>query len=148
MAQWYDLLMLLLPFEPPYFDKVGLRNVFVGHPLTEDRIQKTEDRKKGSLLVLPGSRRGELKRHLPIFEKTFTEEVTYSWRRSSGETGVHTTFVRNGNIRTGRLIRHLPSGLLRRFRASNLSFQSAPAYDAVKAAKVLALRNKTIYVNL
>lgn len=70
MALWYDLLLLLLPFEPPYFDAVGLRNVFVGHALIEDRGKKTEERKKGNLLVLPGSRRGELKRHLPIFEKT------------------------------------------------------------------------------
>ena len=70
MAEWYDLLLLLLPFEPPYFDKVGLKNVFIGHPLVEDRVQGSEVRSQGSLLVLPGSRRGELKRHLPIFEKT------------------------------------------------------------------------------
>lgn len=84
----------------------------------------------------------------PVFEKVFTDEITYTWRRRSGETGVHTTFVRSGRIWPGRLIRHLPAGLLRQFRCSNLTFQSAPAYDAVEALKTLALRNKTIYFGL
>lgn len=84
--------------------------------------------------------------HLPVFEKVFTDEITYSWRRSSGETGIHTTFVRNGNIRTGRLVRHIPPNLLKRFRVSNLGFQSAPAYDTIDTLKQLAIRKKTIYV--
>ena len=70
VANWYDLLLLLLPFEPPYFDKVGIKNVFVGHPLVEDKNQNIQNKKQGSLLMLPGSRRGEIKRHLPIFEET------------------------------------------------------------------------------
>lgn len=84
----------------------------------------------------------------PIFEKVFTGEVTYAWRRRSGETGVHTTLMREGRISCGRLIPHLPPGLLRRFKRSNLTFQSAPAQEAVEAVKALALRNKTIYVGL
>lgn len=83
-----------------------------------------------------------------IFEKVFTGEVTYAWRRRSGETGVHTTLMREGRISCGRLIRHLPPGLLRRFRRSNLTFQSALAHEAVETLKALASRNKTIYVGL
>ena len=70
VAKWYDLLLLLLPFEPPYFDKVGVKNIFVGHPLIEDKTSNIATKNKGSLLMLPGSRRGELKRHFPIFEET------------------------------------------------------------------------------
>ncbi len=81
------------------------------------------------------------------FAKVFTEEVTYAWRRQSGEVGVHTTFVRDGRIWPGRLIKRLPPGLLRQFRRSNLTFQSAPAYEAVETLKVFALRNVTIYVD-
>lgn len=84
----------------------------------------------------------------PVFRKAIREEITYVWRRRSGETGVHTTFVRKGRIRPERLVRHLPHGLLRQFRISNLTFQSAPAYEAVEALKALALRNKTIYTGL
>ncbi|HKR19009.1 MAG TPA: UDP-2,3-diacylglucosamine diphosphatase LpxI, partial [Stellaceae bacterium] len=35
MARWYDHLMALLPFEPPYFTKVGLSCSYVGHPVVE-----------------------------------------------------------------------------------------------------------------
>lgn len=85
---------------------------------------------------------------VPTFRKAIAEEMTYAWRRRSGETGTHTTFLRKGWINPGRLIRHLPAGLLRQFRVSNLTFQSAPAHEAVEALKVLALRNKTIYTGL
>ena len=35
MARWYDHLMALLPFEPPYFERVGLACSYVGHPVLE-----------------------------------------------------------------------------------------------------------------
>ena len=35
MARWYDHLMTLLPFEPPYFERVGLSCSYVGHPVLE-----------------------------------------------------------------------------------------------------------------
>src|SRR5438309_1482040 len=31
MARWYDHLLTLLPFEPPYFERVGLACSYVGH---------------------------------------------------------------------------------------------------------------------
>jgi lipid-A-disaccharide synthase len=74
-AKLFDALLALLPFEPPYFEKEGLPTTFVGHPvLFED--------KKGDgaafrarhnigntplLLLLPGSRAGEVKHHLTLF---------------------------------------------------------------------------------
>src|SRR5262249_13770611 len=35
MARWYDHLLVLLPFEPPYFTAVGLDATYVGHPVVE-----------------------------------------------------------------------------------------------------------------
>ena len=77
MARWYDHLMTLLPFEPPYFERVGLSCRFVGHPVLESgadagdagRFRKTHRLADDELLigVLPGSRRGEVRRLLPIF---------------------------------------------------------------------------------
>jgi lipid-A-disaccharide synthase len=77
MARWYDHLMTLLPFEPPYFEQVGLSCRYVGHPVLEsgaDRGEASRFRAKYSLsdhdlliTVLPGSRGGEVRRLLPIF---------------------------------------------------------------------------------
>lgn len=33
-----DRLLCLYPFEPPYFEKYGLKTVFVGHPVAKERI--------------------------------------------------------------------------------------------------------------
>lgn len=87
-----------------------------------------------------------LHHEVPRFARVFPGDVaTYAWRRRNGETGVHTTLLRKGDIHPARLLRHLPSGLLKRFRVSNLSVQGASAAAAVDALKALAHRNKTIY---
>jgi lipid-A-disaccharide synthase len=77
MARWYDHLMALLPFEPPYFQKAGLACSYVGHPIIEsgaDRGDGERFRAMSGLVaddvlicVLPGSRGGEVRRLLPIF---------------------------------------------------------------------------------
>ena len=80
MARWYDHLMALLPFEPPYFQAVGLGCTYVGHPV----IESGADHGDGSgfrqrygiaadatlITVLPGSRRGEVHRLMPVFRAT------------------------------------------------------------------------------
>src|SRR3984957_12216016 len=35
MARYFDLVLALLPFEPPFFERYGLHAVFVGHPVVE-----------------------------------------------------------------------------------------------------------------
>ena len=77
MARWYDHLMALLPFEPPYFAAVGLSCTYVGHPVVESGADKGDGgafrHRHGIaadatlLTLLPGSRRGEVGRLLPIF---------------------------------------------------------------------------------
>jgi lipid-A-disaccharide synthase len=77
MARWYDHLMTLLPFEPPYFERVGLSCSFVGHPVLECGSDRGDSRRframhglaAEELLItaLPGSRGGEVQRLLPIF---------------------------------------------------------------------------------
>jgi lipid-A-disaccharide synthase len=77
MARWYDHLMTLLPFEPPYFERVGLSCRYVGHPVLESsagrgdghRFRVAHGLSEEDLLitVLPGSRGAEVKRLLPIF---------------------------------------------------------------------------------
>jgi lipid-A-disaccharide synthase len=77
MARWYDHLMTLLPFEPPYFEQVGLSCSYVGHPVLESgaargdggRFRTAHGLAEDDLVitVLPGSRGGEVRRLLPIF---------------------------------------------------------------------------------
>ncbi len=76
-AKLFDHLLLLLPFEKPYFDKVGLENTYVGHPIIEDENNngdakrfKEKNRISSSekiLTIMPGSRRSEICRLMPIF---------------------------------------------------------------------------------
>jgi len=81
MARLYDQLLVLLPFEPPYFEKEGLECHFVGHPIAETVQISQQDREayresklheEGGhiLLLLPGSRKGEVKKLLPVFKET------------------------------------------------------------------------------
>ncbi|HLZ65157.1 MAG TPA: lipid-A-disaccharide synthase [Aliidongia sp.] len=79
-AKAADHLLTLLPFEPPYFEHVKLPASYVGHPVIEggaDRGDGPAFRARHGiagdamvLCVLPGSRRGEIKRLLPVFRET------------------------------------------------------------------------------
>ncbi len=84
VASFLDHLLAILPFEPPYFEKVGLPCTYVGHPVMEQGL-----RGNGSLFrqkhlialdspllaLLPGSRRNEVKQLMPIFLDTVARLV-------------------------------------------------------------------------
>ncbi|WP_416896644.1 MAG: lipid-A-disaccharide synthase [Minwuia sp.] len=78
MAQLYDHLLTLLPFEPPLFEREGLPSTFVGHPAVEAEHRFKGDPRRfradigapphGPLInVLFGSRLGEVRRLGPVF---------------------------------------------------------------------------------
>jgi lipid-A-disaccharide synthase len=85
LARLCNHLLALLPFEPPYFEVVGLPTTFVGHPAVETvaEARKAEAAAEQAgrgfrarhgipadarlLALMPGSRRGEVKKLLPIF---------------------------------------------------------------------------------
>lgn len=68
-AAFLDRLLCIYPFEPPYFEKYGLKTTFVGHPVANRTLPKTK-RNPNQLCVLPGSRRSEVENLLPIFKET------------------------------------------------------------------------------
>ena len=79
MAQVVDHVLALLPFEPPLMQAAGMSCDFVGHPVVaETRASEAEAAAFRArhglngplLLVLPGSRRGELARLGPRFAQT------------------------------------------------------------------------------
>jgi lipid-A-disaccharide synthase len=80
LADRVDELLCLLPNEPAYFEKHGLKAVHVGHSVLE-RLDETGDgqgfRRRHDipadaplLCVLPGSRSSETSRLLPVFGET------------------------------------------------------------------------------
>jgi len=74
-----DHLMALLPFEPPYFEKEGLETTFVGHPVLEGGAGRGDGKAfrnshgiaadQKIIAVLPGSRRGEIRKLIPVFRE-------------------------------------------------------------------------------
>lgn len=80
-AMIFDHLLTLLPFEPPYFTKVGLPTTWVGHAAVAETPvgNAAAFREKYQLepdvplfLLMPGSRKSEVRRHMPILAKTLT----------------------------------------------------------------------------
>ena len=76
IARLYDDLMAVLPFEPEVHARLGgPRTIYVGHPLMERlgdfRPSPAEAARRASepyrMLLLPGSRRAEISRLLPVF---------------------------------------------------------------------------------
>lgn len=81
-ARIYDYLLTLLPFEPEYFIIEGLKSKCIGHPVLEqDFVEKsaelrTEMNLKSEskiIAVTPGSRKGEIRRHMPIIRMVFDQ---------------------------------------------------------------------------
>ena len=67
-----DHMVVIFPFEVAFYKKWHIPVTFVGHPLLDSMTSETSREKKGnlkgdSLLIglLPGSRNGEIARHLP-----------------------------------------------------------------------------------
>jgi lipid-A-disaccharide synthase len=79
MSAYVDHVLALLPFEPEAYRRLrGPPCSYVGHPLTEQiatlRPGADEQRRREApppvLLVLPGSRRGEVRHHMAVFGAT------------------------------------------------------------------------------
>ena len=71
LAADYDLLLSIFPFEKDWYARHApkLRVEFVGHPMVErfkGQGPKSKVQSPPTVLLLPGSRTGELKRHLPV----------------------------------------------------------------------------------
>lgn len=74
MAAWVDRLAVVFPFEEALFRAAGVPTTFVGHPLLDDLAPEVDEPALRAELavgpdtalvgLLPGSRKGELARHL------------------------------------------------------------------------------------
>lgn len=70
MVPLFDEVLALLPFEPEVMKRLGgPPTYYVGHPALDTTTMRTKQPESGPLLLLPGSRRGELRRHLPLLHQ-------------------------------------------------------------------------------
>ncbi len=80
MRRTIDRLLCIFPFEPDFFTRHGLQATYIGHPLTrlvKPSASRAELRRCFEIpedtplvALLPGSRTGEVARHLPILLET------------------------------------------------------------------------------
>jgi lipid-A-disaccharide synthase len=79
MADYFDLVLALFPFEVAFFEKYGLKAAFVGHPVIERAARMTGGgalrarlgigAEAPLLALLPGSRTSEIRFILPVFRE-------------------------------------------------------------------------------
>src|SRR5690606_6037725 len=66
LAPLFDEILAVLPFEPTVLERLGgPPTTYVGHPALGESAPATA-RDTGHVALLPGSRAGEIRRHLPL----------------------------------------------------------------------------------
>lgn len=68
LKRWVDRLFIVFPFEIPYFEKRGIPFIYKGNPLI-DAVDTHEFKPVGKeryIALLPGSRKGEISRMMPV----------------------------------------------------------------------------------
>jgi len=124
---------LIFPFEKKLYDDAGIPAVFVGHPL-KDKVTTSLTRdqflakyslpRQGHLItILPGSRRTEIKNHLPV--------LIAAARRLRAEIPVHFLLVLAESIDREFLDRYLPRG------EKGIDVITADRYDAIAQADLV-----------
>ena len=85
VREYVDRMYAILPFEKPFYAKHGIEVQYVGHPLLDEVHQFREEKQatlalandKPILALLPGSRKQELRKKLPLMleaAKSFQQE--------------------------------------------------------------------------
>ncbi len=70
----FDAVLAVLPFEPEAMTRLGgPPTSYVGHPTIAEAIGSYMPPDRGPLVLLPGSRNGELRRHLPLLGEMAAE---------------------------------------------------------------------------
>jgi lipid-A-disaccharide synthase len=78
IRKYIDKMLVVFPFETDFYNKFGIDSAYVGHPLVKRIKQFLDENPKDKkiygeqkiLTILPGSRKDEIKNHLPVLIKT------------------------------------------------------------------------------
>lgn len=142
----FDHLLTLLPFEPPYFEKVGLPATFVGHPILESAAGQGDGARFRAahgigpdaplLCILPGSRRGEVDRLIPILDRALP-------RIAQAVPGLRLAVptVPNVSEKVTEAARHWPG-------AAVVTRDDAVKYDAMAASNAAIAASGTVSLEL
>ena len=133
IARWVDHMAVIFPFEAAFYERYGIKATFVGHPLLES-VKAGGDRaailthmgldpSKPTIALLPGSRGGEVSRHLPVMRAAAL--------RLSKESGVQFFCVCASTIDARRLAAVLDDELL------HVPIVQRDRYDAIHAADLV-----------
>ena len=87
MSGYVDHILALFPFEPPYMKRAGISCDFVGHPVAEEKLpdrrlvdkfrHEHEVSENDKLIAfLPGSRRSEVDRLMPVFRSVSSNLIS------------------------------------------------------------------------
>lgn len=79
-----DKMLVILPFEQAFYEKYGMQTTFVGHPLLDALQTQTADNvevkpAKPIIALLPGSRKQEVQRILPIMLSVIPDFPDYEF---------------------------------------------------------------------
>ncbi len=93
IKRYVDRMIVILPFEREFYKKHGIKVDYVGHPfidVVKPGMEEAEFRRRNDLgdspfiLLLPGSRRQEFQRHMPLFTRVhdmLSDRIPeYKWR--------------------------------------------------------------------
>lgn len=68
LKKYVDKLLVIFPFEVDFFEKWGMKPVFIGHPLLDVLGEnKAVDNGDQTIALLPGSRKQEIEKMLPLY---------------------------------------------------------------------------------
>jgi lipid-A-disaccharide synthase len=140
IARWVDHMAVIFPFEAAFYERYGIKATFVGHPLLEsvhahaDRaVTLTKiglDPTKPTIALLPGSRRAEVRRHLPVMREAAV--------RLSGERPVQFFCVRASTIDAAEINSALVHPAL------HIPVVDEGRYDAIHAADLAWAASGTV----
>ncbi len=144
-----DRLLCIFPFEKDFFEKHGISTEYIGHPLTRmvrASASPVELRRRfgvpdGARLiaVLPGSREGEIERHLPVL----IEAVRAIRKGTSG------TDPQTGGLETC-FTASLPPGVAEKFRerflASSIQVHEGKTWDVLACSDLALAASGTVTI--
>ena len=126
ISKIYDLLFCILPFEPSYFEKYGLKTIFVGHPLYDtteyNNIQSNTEnnniQNNNIISITLGSRKGEVNRFYPIIidviKKLNREDIKYYFLATNYTYDLIINKLKQNNIQNIEVIKENKNDIIKK----------------------------------
>lgn len=142
-AQLFDHMLVLLPFEPPYFEKEGLKCTYIGHPSVwrgnpkgDGAVFRSRHKIAADtpiIAVLPGSRENEIKRHMWLMSQAVNQ-----WTLKNNRAPIIVSTV--PEHARAMMTEYLSSSPFRNI----LVFDPSEKMDALAAANVALVKSGTV----